>query len=59
VESSPDRAGSRRPVATDDTIAVITREGDTVIDGKLSALGVDGALRAVEEEISVHSRSGL
>ena len=40
-------------VATDETVAVITPEGDTVIDEKLSVLGDDGELHTVEEDISV------
>jgi hypothetical protein len=40
-------------VATDETVAVITPEGDTVIDEKLSVVGDDGELHTVDEDISV------
>ena len=40
-------------VATDETVAVFTPEGDTVIDEKLSVVGEDGELHTVEEDIAV------
>jgi hypothetical protein len=39
-------------VAADETIAVVTPEGDTVIDEKLSVVGDDGQLHIVDEAIS-------
>jgi hypothetical protein len=45
--------GDGNIVATDETIAVITPEGDTVIDETLSVVGDDGELHAVEEDIAV------
>jgi hypothetical protein len=41
-----------RIVATDETIAIVTPQGDTVIDERLSVVGDDGELRTVEEAIS-------
>ena len=38
------RGQRRKDLATDETIAVITPEGDTVIDEKLSVVGDDGEL---------------
>lgn len=40
-------------VAADETVAVITPEGDALVDEKFSVVGEDGAPHAVEEDTSV------
>jgi len=40
-------------VASDETIAVVTQDGDVVIDETISVMGDDGQLHAVEEDITV------
>jgi hypothetical protein len=40
-------------VATDETVAIITPEGDTVIDERVSVIGTDGKLHEIGEDISV------
>jgi hypothetical protein len=45
--------GAGDVVATDETVTVITPEGDAVVEETLSVMGEDGALHAVEEDITL------
>lgn len=40
-------------VASDETIAVVTADGDAVVDEIISVVGDDGELHAIEEDITV------
>ena len=40
-------------LATDETVTVVTADGDVVVDEVLSVVGEDGELHAVEEELTV------
>ena len=44
--------GDGKIVATDETIVIVTPEGDEVVDETLSVMGDDGQLHAVAEAIS-------
>jgi hypothetical protein len=40
-------------LATDETLTVITAEGDIIVDETISAVGEDGELHVVEEDVVV------
>jgi hypothetical protein len=45
-------------VAIDETIAVVTKDGDLVVDEIVSVVGEDGELHAVEEDVVVVEADG-